>query len=107
MQRKKKEKIIRVSKSRMPLDETLQILKPALKKLANPENLKPDDLQNPNARSLVIDGHQYIQGYGLGKTYYYTSHIRLSGNWLMEKGFVPGGKIRVLALEGLLVICPE
>ena len=35
------------------------------------------------------------------------SNIRLTGRWLEERGFEPESNYYVLALNGLLILCPE
>jgi hypothetical protein len=77
--------------------------------LANLESLVDKNLQKPvvNVRSITIDSKQYVQSFGYGKSWYNTSNIRLGDNWLRESGFHPGGRIKVPALKGILVICPE
>jgi hypothetical protein len=109
MKRNKKEEELMAIKSKLAVKKILKELQPTLIKLANPESLKEEEFQKPvvDIRSLTIDQEQHTQGRGYYRTYSYTSKIRLSGNWLLEKGFQPRGRVKVLALNGMLVICPE
>jgi len=36
-----------------------------------------------------------------------VAQIRLQGKWLQQQGFHPDRQVRVIALNGLLIICPE
>ena len=109
MNHKNKHKEILAIKHKMEVKQVVETLQSRLLQLANWEELEKKRTQLPavDIRSVAIESKQNVQGNGWHKTYYDTSKIRLTGNWLRESGFHPDGRVKVVALKGMLVICPE
>lgn len=82
------------------LDEAIRQLRPVLQSFT-----EHDFAGVPGSRKLVIQSQ-------INQTIYHyqnrteASFIRLQGKWMQPLGFWPGGRVHVIAQNGLIIICP-
>lgn len=61
----------------------------------------------PKARKLTVHDFMRTRWTSDERHYSFFSNIKLIGRWVEKAGFLAGENIQVLALNGLLIICPE
>lgn len=83
------------------LEEVIRKLRPVLKTFC-----EHDFVGVPGSRKLVIQSQINHPLYHF-ETRNEASFIRLQGKWLQPLGFYPGGNVRLITLNGLIIICPE
>lgn len=83
------------------LEEVIRKLRPLLHTFC-----EHDFAGVPGSRKLVIQSqiNQTIYHY---QTRTEASFIRLQGKWMQPLGFWPGGRVHLIAQNGLIIICPE
>lgn len=69
--------------------------------------VKKEIFSNVTIRSLKVYYTYYPRVFGFPSGFCHTSRIILQGNWLRNKGFEIGSHIRVIALNGLIIIVPD